>query len=221
MLDALARTSSADERDRRPGRQRDRALGSVGPRNSMPAVLRDSTRYSPSIRPSGLRGTSLTEAEARARVQRCRGASGHRRALRLQAHAASGSPRRGEYGHRGREPDVAIAGSQRRQSCGGRSRRPAGAVPPRGGGSGRPRRLRSRATGVRASASWSRLTLLGPLRDHAIAIAGIAQAAYTQAGTDLLRLLGCAARALDADAAWVQGMVDTARASSICRRRKG
>ena len=40
-------------------------------------------------------------------------------------------------------------------------------------------------------------TLLAPLREHAAQVAGIAQAAYTQAGTDLLRLLdapACAPR---------------------------
>ena len=51
-------------------------------------------------------------------------------------------------------------------------------------------------------------TLLDPLRDHAMEIAGIAQAAYTQAGTDLLRLLDAQRARLDADTAWVQGMVE-------------
>jgi outer membrane protein TolC len=51
-------------------------------------------------------------------------------------------------------------------------------------------------------------TLLAPLRDHAVQIAGIAQAAYLQAGTDLLRLLDAERARLDAEAAWVQGMVE-------------
>ena len=51
-------------------------------------------------------------------------------------------------------------------------------------------------------------TLLGPLREHAAQVAGIAQAAYTQAGTDLLRLVDAERARLDAEAAWVQGMVD-------------
>jgi len=51
-------------------------------------------------------------------------------------------------------------------------------------------------------------TLLAPLREHAAQVAGIAQAAYTQAGTDLLRLLDAQRARLDADAAWVQGMVE-------------
>ena len=50
--------------------------------------------------------------------------------------------------------------------------------------------------------------LLAPLRDHAAEIATLAQAAYTQAGTDLLRVLDAQRAQLDADAAWVQGMVE-------------
>lgn len=50
--------------------------------------------------------------------------------------------------------------------------------------------------------------LLAPLREHAATIASIAQAAYTRAGTDLLRLLDAQRAQLDADAAWVQGMVE-------------
>jgi cobalt-zinc-cadmium efflux system outer membrane protein len=48
---------------------------------------------------------------------------------------------------------------------------------------------------------------LEPLRDHAIEIAGIARAAYEQGAVDLLRLLDAEQARLDADRAWVDGMV--------------
>lgn len=48
---------------------------------------------------------------------------------------------------------------------------------------------------------------LRPLREHATAIAGIAQAAYQQGGVDLLRLLDAERSRLDAESAWVDGMV--------------
>jgi cobalt-zinc-cadmium efflux system outer membrane protein len=48
---------------------------------------------------------------------------------------------------------------------------------------------------------------LQPLREHATAIANIAQAAYQQGGVDLLRLLDAERSRLDAESAWVDGMV--------------
>ena len=48
---------------------------------------------------------------------------------------------------------------------------------------------------------------LQPLREHSIAIADIAQQAYQQGGTDLLRLLDAERARLDAQLAWVQGMM--------------
>ena len=49
---------------------------------------------------------------------------------------------------------------------------------------------------------------LQPLRQHADQIAEIAQAVYTQGGGDLLRLLDAQRARLDAQLAWVQGMVE-------------
>jgi outer membrane protein TolC len=49
---------------------------------------------------------------------------------------------------------------------------------------------------------------LQPLREHADNISSIAQAAYTQGGGDLLRLLDAQRAQLDAQLAWVEGMVE-------------
>jgi cobalt-zinc-cadmium efflux system outer membrane protein len=49
---------------------------------------------------------------------------------------------------------------------------------------------------------------LRPLREHARTISEIARAAYAQGGTDLLRLLDAERARLDAESAWVQGMVE-------------
>jgi len=49
---------------------------------------------------------------------------------------------------------------------------------------------------------------LQPLREHAATISEIAQSAYTQGGTDLLRLLDAARARLDAEVGYVQGMVE-------------
>ncbi len=49
---------------------------------------------------------------------------------------------------------------------------------------------------------------LQPLREHAANISSIAQAVYIQAGGDLLRLLDAQRSRLDAELAWVEGMVD-------------
>jgi outer membrane protein TolC len=49
---------------------------------------------------------------------------------------------------------------------------------------------------------------LMPLREHATNIASIAQAAYTQGGVDLLRLLDAQRARLDGELAWAQGMVE-------------
>jgi cobalt-zinc-cadmium efflux system outer membrane protein len=51
------------------------------------------------------------------------------------------------------------------------------------------------------------VTTLEPLRQHAKNIAEIAQGAYAQGGTDLLRLLDAQKVRLDAELAYVQGMV--------------
>jgi outer membrane protein TolC len=48
---------------------------------------------------------------------------------------------------------------------------------------------------------------LEPLREHARTISGIAQAAYQQGGVELLRLLDAERARLDAESAWVDGMV--------------
>jgi cobalt-zinc-cadmium efflux system outer membrane protein len=49
---------------------------------------------------------------------------------------------------------------------------------------------------------------LQPLREHAAEISQIAQGAYAQGGTDLLRLLDAERARLDAEVAYVQGMVE-------------
>jgi outer membrane protein TolC len=51
------------------------------------------------------------------------------------------------------------------------------------------------------------LNALQPLREHAANIAAIAAAAYAEGGTDLLRLLDAERARLDAELAWVRGMV--------------
>jgi cobalt-zinc-cadmium efflux system outer membrane protein len=50
-------------------------------------------------------------------------------------------------------------------------------------------------------------TLL-PLREHAVEISTIAQGAYAQGGADLLRLIDAQRSRIDAELAWVQGMVE-------------
>ena len=49
---------------------------------------------------------------------------------------------------------------------------------------------------------------LQPLREHAADISAIAQAAYQQGGTDLLRLLDAERASIDGQMAWVEGMVE-------------
>jgi outer membrane protein TolC len=49
---------------------------------------------------------------------------------------------------------------------------------------------------------------LTPLRERAATLASISQAAYTQGGGDLLRLLDAQRTRLDTELAWVQGMVE-------------
>jgi outer membrane protein, heavy metal efflux system len=51
------------------------------------------------------------------------------------------------------------------------------------------------------------IELLQPLREHGATISEIAQQAYQQGGTDLLRLLDAQRARLDAEVAWVKGMV--------------
>jgi cobalt-zinc-cadmium efflux system outer membrane protein len=52
------------------------------------------------------------------------------------------------------------------------------------------------------------LETLQPLREHAVAISTIAQGAYAQGGADLLRLIDAQRARIDAELAWVQGMVE-------------
>jgi outer membrane protein TolC len=52
------------------------------------------------------------------------------------------------------------------------------------------------------------LNALQPLREHAGTISDIAAAAYAEGGADLLRLLDAERARLDAELAWVRGMVD-------------
>jgi outer membrane protein TolC len=52
------------------------------------------------------------------------------------------------------------------------------------------------------------VSTLQPLREHATTIASISQAAYTQGGVDLLRLLDAQRARLDAELAWAQGLVE-------------
>jgi outer membrane protein, heavy metal efflux system len=52
------------------------------------------------------------------------------------------------------------------------------------------------------------LNTLQPLREHGTTISQIAQQAYQQGGTDLLRLLDAQRARLDAEMAWVKGMVE-------------
>jgi cobalt-zinc-cadmium efflux system outer membrane protein len=49
---------------------------------------------------------------------------------------------------------------------------------------------------------------LQPLQEHAATISEIAQAAYAQGGTDLLRLLDAKRAQLDAQLAYVRGMIE-------------
>jgi cobalt-zinc-cadmium efflux system outer membrane protein len=49
---------------------------------------------------------------------------------------------------------------------------------------------------------------LQPLREHAVTISTIAQGAYVQGGADLLRLIDAQRARIDAELAWVQGMVE-------------
>jgi cobalt-zinc-cadmium efflux system outer membrane protein len=52
------------------------------------------------------------------------------------------------------------------------------------------------------------LNALQPLREHAANIADIATAAYAEGGIDLLRLLDAQRTRLEAELAWVRGLVD-------------
>jgi outer membrane protein, heavy metal efflux system len=49
---------------------------------------------------------------------------------------------------------------------------------------------------------------LQPLQEHAVTISQIAQAAYAQGGTDVLRLLDAKRAQLDAQLAYVRGMIE-------------
>jgi len=51
-------------------------------------------------------------------------------------------------------------------------------------------------------------TMLQPLREHAVAIAQIANATYAEGGTDLLRLLDAERARLEAELAWTRGMIE-------------
>ena len=52
------------------------------------------------------------------------------------------------------------------------------------------------------------VTTLQPLREHANNISQIAQAAFAQGGTDLLRLVDAERARLDAQLAYIRGMVE-------------
>jgi len=56
---------------------------------------------------------------------------------------------------------------------------------------------------------------LQPMREHAANIASIAQAVYVQTGGDLLRLLDAQRSRLDAELAWVEGMVDRSEEHNV------
>jgi outer membrane protein TolC len=49
---------------------------------------------------------------------------------------------------------------------------------------------------------------LQPLREHAVSISQISQSAYAQGGGDLVRLIDAQRARIDAELAWVQGMVE-------------
>jgi outer membrane protein, heavy metal efflux system len=62
---------------------------------------------------------------------------------------------------------------------------------------------------------------LQPLREHARTISEIAQAAYAQGGTDLLRLLDAERAQLDAELAYVQGMTQYQQSVSNLQAAEG
>jgi outer membrane protein, heavy metal efflux system len=62
---------------------------------------------------------------------------------------------------------------------------------------------------------------LQPLREHARTISEIAQAAYAQGGTDLLRLLDAERAQLDAELAYVQGMTEYQQSISNLQTAEG
>src|ERR1700675_2411075 len=62
---------------------------------------------------------------------------------------------------------------------------------------------------------------LQPLREHARTISEIAQAAYAQGGTDLLRLLDAERAQLDAKLAYVQGMTEYQQSISNLQTAEG
>jgi outer membrane protein, heavy metal efflux system len=62
---------------------------------------------------------------------------------------------------------------------------------------------------------------LQPLRDHAGAIAQIAEAAYAQDGIDLLRLLDAERLQIDARLAWVEGMVAFQQSRAMLEAAEG
>lgn len=62
---------------------------------------------------------------------------------------------------------------------------------------------------------------LQPLREHARTISEIAQAAYAQGGTDLLRLLDAERAQLDAELAYVQGMTEYQQSISNLQAAEG
>ncbi len=65
------------------------------------------------------------------------------------------------------------------------------------------------------------VTTLEPLRQHAQNISEIAQGAYAQGGTDLLRLLDAQRARLDAELAYVQGMVAYQQSIANLRAAEG
>lgn len=63
--------------------------------------------------------------------------------------------------------------------------------------------------------------IVRPLREHATAVAQIAEAAYQQGGMELLRLLDARRAQLDADLAWVRAMADWQRSAALVRLAAG
>jgi len=60
-----------------------------------------------------------------------------------------------------------------------------------------------------------------PLREHAVSLATIAQAAFRQGGTDLLRLLDADRARLDAEVEWVHAMADFQQSAATLKFAQG
>ena len=62
---------------------------------------------------------------------------------------------------------------------------------------------------------------LQPLREHAVAISNISQSVYAQGGADVLRLIDAQRARIDAELAWVQGMVEYQQSVSNLEAAEG